>query len=212
MRFACCHAFLLALLLITACGGGGGGGGAGAVIPATLDARIYESLSGTIHNDNPGGSIVRYDLWCAGDLSANTTRRAFYSFIVADLPPGADVQSAVLSTRQYLVVGTPFDTLGEVIVDHVDLGPTLNAPDYAHVQWSLDIGTLSASPDLGRRSLDVTAAVRADVAARRGVSSFRLRHRLQTDIDGQRDYTAFSSVEWPEEHRRVSLLITYTLP
>ncbi|MDJ0976500.1 MAG: hypothetical protein QNJ98_18725 [Planctomycetota bacterium] len=211
MRFAPCLALLLALLLVSACGGGGGGGAA-AVIPATLDARIYESLSGTVHNDNPGGSIVRHDIWCAGDLSNNTTRRAFYSFIVGDLPPGAQVQSAVLSAKQYLVVGTPFATLGDVIVDHVDLGPTLNAPDYSHVQWSLDIGTFSSSPDIGRRALDVTAAVRADVAAGRGVSSFRLRHRLQTDIDGQRDYTAFSSVDWLEAHRRVSLVITYTAP
>ena len=213
MRSATCPALLCALFLAFACGGGGGGDDDAGVRPRyTLDARIYESLSGTVYNDNPGGDLVNHGVWAIGDTSVNTTRRAFYTFIVDDLPGGAQVERAVFTTQQYLVVGFPFSELGDVVVDHVDTGPILDAPDYAHVQYSLDIGTLSASADLGLRSLDVTGAVRADVQAGRGVTTLRLRHRSQTNVDGQRDYSAYSNPDWPEEHRRVSLVITYTLP
>ena len=213
MRSATGPALLCVLLLASACGGGGGGDDDAGVRPRdTLDARIYESLSGTVLNDDPGGDPVNHGVWAAGDTSTNTTERAFYSFIVGDLPGGAQVERAVFTTRQYRVVGFPFSELGDLVVDHVDTGPILDAPDYSHVQWSLDIGTLSASADLGLRSLDVTGAVRADVLAGRGVTTLRLRHRSQTNVDGQRDYSAYSSSDWPEEYRRVSLAITYTLP
>ncbi len=49
-------------------------------------------------------------------------------------------------------------------MDHIDLGPTLNAADFASVPLTSGLGSLSTDDTVEPKSLDVTAAVQADVA------------------------------------------------
>ena len=77
-------------------------------------------------------------------------------------------------------------------VDHVFLGADLDGTDWdAPGLTPGAIGTLSASGELGLRSLDVTAAVAADASAGRLRSEFRLRFPLITNGDGRDDGVNF---------------------
>jgi hypothetical protein len=146
-----------------------------------------------------------------------SARRQFLSFDLSALPSqlraGATVESALLTLYQARVDGTPYATHGTVVVDHVAYD-TLDAADFALPSLGDALGTLSSDPALALRMLDVTAAVKADLASGRTRTQLRLRwSALDLDGDATTDQAVFADADdalgtgLPPR-----LLITYSVP
>ncbi|MGE0193453.1 MAG: hypothetical protein AB7T63_15595 [Planctomycetota bacterium] len=174
-------AFLVpgAVVVLTLAGCGGGGSDDEMLVLGGTKAR--EGVAG-------GGSATVANTLAIGDNGLNSGRVALLSFSLQDLPSGAEVESATLGIHQLdETFGTPYADLGVVVVDSVDLGAGVDGADAASAALIPLLGTLSTSVAPGERTLDVTAAVLADVAALRTRSEFRIRFFLATDGDGQQD-------------------------
>lgn len=112
-----------------------------------------------------------------GDDANGIAYRSTLGFDLTAIPSGASVTAATLSVSQCQVGGNPFVALGPLVVDHIDL--TLGLTDAAYSGQTLEpnIGTISSTTGTGARTLDVTAAVQADISASRRVTAYRLRFR-----------------------------------
>ncbi len=168
---------LLAFLAIGAgCGGAGG--------TASIGLASTKTREGTM---SPSSVLVGNTL-NFGDNATNVPFRVALSFSHVPLPAGAEIVSATLVIEQEDTgFGAPFTDLGALLVDHVDLGASLDSADFDGGTLTSDVGTISSTTGNGLRSLDVTQAVLADVAAGRGRSEFRLRFAAPTDDDGAQD-------------------------
>ena len=124
----------------------------------------------------------------------------FCGFDRSTLPAGARVIAAKLRLTQNLVVGTPFESGANVVVDHVDLGADFDETDFGAAALQANIGIISSDASLGIRELDVTGAVLDDVADGRSRSEFRVR--LETT-----GLVSFTRVGQPGEPQ---LVVVYT--
>jgi hypothetical protein len=154
--------------------------------PATLDGYVVAS-GGVLENSTTNAIAV-------GD-NGSEGRRGFVRFTLAGLPAGADIQSSELRLAQAAVSGVPYGSLGDVRMDHVDIGVALDAGDYAAVALDFDIGAMSLTAALDVKVLDVTAKVIEDVAAARTTSDFRLRFPIADDGDAIEDSAHFEDME-----------------
>lgn len=154
-------------------------------------------LDGSARDDgtayaNGGGPIVG-DF---EDFGLNRREREFYSFDLVPLPPAVTVSSAVLRLFQAVVAGSPYVALGDVIVDHLDYQDFLDGTDFLLAPLQANIGRLSVDAAIEYKTLDVTAAVRDDLAAGRPHSQFRLRFsNFDGNSNGISDYAAFGDAE-----------------
>jgi hypothetical protein len=130
-----------------------------------------------------------------GQPGSSYTCRQFFSFDISGVPAGSIVTSAVLRVDLFLVVGDPYTSLGEVVVDHLDYG-TLDANDFSLRALVEGLGPIPGGATLGPKSLDVTAQVAQDVGRRRSRSQFRLRFApLESDNDTANDFASFPEAE-----------------
>lgn len=194
-------------LLSVGCGGGGSDDG---LRTATLPANLYGWVTntGSVHSSgDPLRSPVVGDL-DAGTLDPgpNAVARGLVGFLLSELPVDITVVSAELRIVQEDMAGTPYATLGDVVVDHVDIGPALDATDYASSLQN-DVGTLSTSAAVELKTLSVTSQVQADLAALRPHAGFRLRFQVDSDTDGTDDYVSFDVI--PSEGQIPVLVLTY---
>ena len=192
-------ALLTILVLAVACGGGGGGGDAEPLSITVIAAPEYDGVTSStgfiaFRPETSGG--------LTGDLEASFSpgfqMRQVFAFHLGGLPAGARVVRAELHLWQERAVGAPYDKNGNVIVDHVDYIPDPGPDTYDGQNLTRDIGTLSTSASIGRRSLDVTEAVRGDLTAGRPWSQFRLRFFspiILPYIDHANDYVEFTDAE-----------------
>lgn len=124
-----------------------------------------------------------------GDSSSGTPIRGVMGFRLAPIPAGAVIESAVLTVYQlgHLAgTGTQYSDLGNLVVDYVDLGPSVDEFDFGG-SIQPRIGVLSTEPGEGGRSLDVTDIVRMAQSSGHARADFRIRFELQTDADGLPD-------------------------
>jgi hypothetical protein len=119
-----------------------------------------------------------------GDTIDNLQLKTFLTFTLPALPAGAALDSASLVVSQTAVAGLPY-TLGEIVVRHVSIA-TINAGVFASAPLA-DGGTLSTTPALGVRSLDVAPLVAADLAAQRPNSQFRIEFPAATNANTKSD-------------------------
>jgi hypothetical protein len=177
--------------------GGLGGGGGGEQMTVTLSSLA--SLDGWIRTDGNGATAGGQGL--TGDLGtvANQGYRQFYSFDLSSIPAGSQIVSATLRLYQATVVGAPYTELGNVIVDHVDYGPTLEGTaDFGVAPLAGNVGTLSSAATAEYKTLVVTARVQADVSALRTRSQYRLRFSTADfSNDAGSDFVQFTEAESP---------------
>lgn len=167
----------LAPLTLVGCGGGG----AEDVTLVIGGTKAREGVAG-------GGSATVGNTLGIGDNGLDVGRVALLSFSLVDLPAGVEIESATLGIHQLdETFGTPYPDLGVMVVDSVGLGAGVDGADAVSAALIPLLGTLSTSVAPGERTLDVTAAVLADIAALRTRSEFRIRFFLATDGDGQQD-------------------------
>ena len=135
--------------------------------------------------------------------------RALFSFDITTLA-GATIKSATLRIYHDSVEGTPFSSYGDVVADHVYYGAdvTANASLFnGYIVAPAVPGSITGST--GPMSIDVTAAVQADVNADgRLHTQFRLRHANEraTFIETNRAFWCTG-----ENANEPLLEITYTL-
>ena len=112
------------------------------------------------------------DIRFGDDLNTGTSGRGFCSFA---LPASTiHVEAAMLEVHQTMVLSTPYQNAAAV-VDHLDIGSTLDISDWDRGSISAAFGTISSDATLGRKALDVTDAVKFDVAFSRTNTQFRFR-------------------------------------
>ena len=156
---------------------------------ASLDGWIQSN--GTVVADGGGPLVGDFELQKPG-----VGYRQFYSFDLSTLPAGATIVSATLRLYQVSAVGAPFTLLGNVLVDHVNVGTSLDAADYNAVALTSNLGILSNAGTAGYKTLNVLVAVQADRAANRTRAQFRLRMSLlDSNNDGKNDYVTFTDFE-----------------
>jgi hypothetical protein len=158
-------------------------------IPATAAADGYVT-------DFPDAENSGADAIAVGDtFFFASTIRGFVRFPLASIPAGATILSAKLRLYQSAVFGNPYGVLGDMLVDHVNIGAALDVTDLNAVALQSDIGTISTSPAIGFIDLDVKDQIEADLAAARTNSDFRLRHVLTTNGDFVADYVRINDAE-----------------
>lgn len=196
MRTACI--LILGGLLLASCGGGGGGGGG----TQTVAVPSLASLDGYLREDGGGGwywepgylSPLTGEVYGGGDY---VEHRQFYTFEHPALPAGASIVRATLRLYQSAVVGDPFGTLGDVIVDQVHFDESTSSSDFDGNTFNREIGVVSTDAALGYRDTIVTSAVRIDHEAGRPRSQFRLRVDMPTFgiADAASDWVRFTDAE-----------------
>jgi hypothetical protein len=185
----------LILFLPVACGPGttGVGGGGGGTASDTL--QIVEDLTGvvnTLGSAPVGGTVF------AGDQDESTPglqTRGVLSFDLTTIPVGKTIRTAYLKVIQSAVEGAPLTDLGNLVLDHVDLGGVIDAADFSLPALSSGFAVLSDDPVNGRRLVNVFQRVKADLAAGRTVSQFRVRFSVKDgDNDGFQDLVKLNDV------------------
>lgn len=201
-------ALLGSAALATGCGGGGGGD----PTPVTVTILSTAALDGHIHSTGDAQVGAAYYV-AFGDyanaLGPVSGVRAFVSFDLASIPAGATVVDATLTLFEKSTVGSPFTTLGDILLDHVVYGSVLEAGAYSRSGLGDAIATFPADVTPGPKTVSVTAAVAGDVGAR-PQSQYRLRFTVESDNDGDSDgISYYSSGTATTTEERPRLVVTY---
>ena len=180
--------FLVFPALLAACGGGGGSNAITLAIPSAAATDGFVTSTQFVDTGTPIS---------AGDTdgSFQNVARGFVRFDLSGIPAAVTILSAELRLHQSAVIGAPYTTLGGVVVDHVDIGAALDSTDFGAVALQSGLGVLSNDSGIGLKTLNVTAQVRADLAAARSNADFRLRFPTGSDADGFDDYVQFNDGE-----------------
>jgi hypothetical protein len=125
--------------------------------------------------------------------------RGYISFDISGLLDS--IQDAVFQIYQFESIGNStngiFPTLGNCFIDHIIYGDSLDTLDWTAGNYgnsqtiANQYGVISSTPDIGWRSLDVTACLQADKSAGRNRTQFRLRFPIDTDHDWLNDFLRF---------------------
>lgn len=143
------------------------------------ETRVLEanaSLDGYRMSNN-SGSNTKY-IWVGRDQTA--IFRGFVSFDLKSLPGNITIEKAILKMWQKGQTGKPYVIGGNVVVDHLDYGSSLEATDYNRTAIKLHIGVLSDNDTHEEKKLEVTDSVKNDLYYKRGRSQYRLRFATET--------------------------------
>lgn len=106
--------------------------------------------------------------------------RGFVGFDISEIPATAKISKATLRLYQRTVTGTPYASLGNLMVDHLDSGTTLTADSYAGGNLYEASFASMGSNQIGEwKILDVTKQVTKDRSLHTS-SQFRLHFATET--------------------------------
>jgi DNA-binding beta-propeller fold protein YncE len=157
---------------------------------AALDGEAGSDVTATSAGGGPRTGDVE-------DLFTSTAYRQFYSFDLLNIPAGTSVAAATLRLYQASVSGSPYGgALGDVVVDHMNYGTSLDGTDYAAGALLSNIGMLSSDDSAGYKTLGVASRVQNDLDNGRVRSQYRLRFSLlNANLDTSDDYAQFTDAE-----------------
>lgn len=179
-----------ASLLLAGCGGGGGGDDEEQQLQLT--ALSQPDLDGVVFGDNQDIQS-RPDLQPGvGDFALTTGASparavSYYSFDVSDIPAGATIKSATLSLFARDTLGNPQGMMVLVRVDHVNYGANFPQTLLGATGLDFNFATINDIGTIGRKEIDATAQLQADIDAGRSTSQFRLRGAIATNADNITD-------------------------
>jgi hypothetical protein len=148
-------------------------------------------------------STASLDGWRASNGGGNTTwyiqvgrnstltERGFVSFDISAIPAGKTVTEATLRLYQIETVGTPYASLGKLLVDHLNYGVSLDSSDYGVSAITSDYVTLTTNPTAEWKDAIVTEAVKNDLSEGRTRSQYRLH--FETEVTGPDAWARFES-------------------
>ena len=137
-----------------------------------------------------------------GSVSVTSNYRSFVSFDVSSLK-GVGITSATLFVYQSSVVDSPYTNGGNIVVDLVDYGPTLDVQDWCESATASDIGAISSNATLGFKSLNVTSSL----ASVLGQGNDLLQFRFQSQDENSSHFPAMLSLRLARLNRAVWLLV-----
>jgi pSer/pThr/pTyr-binding forkhead associated (FHA) protein len=160
--------------------------------PQTVILRSDAALDGFRLNDG-GGSTVEDILVGNGapiDPVGELVSRGFMSFDLSGIPAGATIQSVELRFYQKQIRGDPYRKLGNLVLDHVYFGASLDASAYDTPVLDSAVLAQQTSPDAWYLFSDPTFAawVQSDLGAGRPRHQLRLQFSQETDGDGKEDW------------------------
>ena len=167
------------------------------VEPVTVTLTSEGALDGFRLNDG-SGSTLQDILIGNGELvdpMGELVARGFMSFDLSDIPTEATVESAELRFYQKEVQGSPYEKLGNLVLEHIDYGASLD--DSAYNTPALDTAVLDTetSPEAWYVLSDPTIVTWVQSSLEAGISrqQFRLQFSQETDGDGLEDWIAIQS-------------------
>lgn len=133
-----------------------------------------------------------------GDLDSYSPKETMRGLVTFDLPTFASttIKSAELRVYECAVFGTPFTSLGTVVIDHVTvpLNVLPAAGLYTGQTIASDVGTIAPDLNTGFKYLDVTSSVQNDISNSLSTSGFRLRFSIEDgNNNGVSDYVDFNT-------------------
>lgn len=186
---------VLALTILASC----------SILAQASPAIIYSDSQDGYVTTWGGGTASSAGSWAViGDNAGNDIYRAFFKFSLS----GISSTLCVLSARLYIYVGNSYgddlgDTapvgLGDAVVRHIgDYGTLDYFNDFNAPSIDNDPGTLipDGTPYFEDYvSIDVTSAMQDDIGNGRAFTSFKVRHSIDTDNDGDQDGWQFTASE-----------------
>jgi hypothetical protein len=160
--------------------------------PETVVLKSMGSLDGYWLNDGTGST--EDDILVGNgelvDPFGELVARGFLSFDVSSIPSDATVEEVELRFYQNAVQGNPYDKLGNLVLEHVYYGSSLN--DSAYDTPAFDSADIAAQPLPGAWYIlaDPTLASWIESGLQAGQPQFQLRlqFRRETDGDGTEDW------------------------
>ncbi len=122
--------------------------------------------------------------------------RSFVSFDLSSIPKNTNVESATLRLYQTDTEGNPYVAGGNLMIDHVDYGNSLEGEDYTLPPLATGIATLTTNGNVEWKEVEVAEAVRSDLANLRLRTGIRIRFTTEK-IGGQGngDTASFEAAE-----------------
>jgi hypothetical protein len=152
-------------------------------IGSTMDGYAYRvaTSTGFIDTFDPnGGILVGAAFTFFGDRIVD---RGLYSFPLADLPAGVTIVSATLRLSQTLATDDGYERMGDLLVDHLDPGPSLDVLDFFPIlPIGTRVGTLSTDATLGYKEMEVTRSVSDDLVNARARAGFLLSFANESSV------------------------------
>lgn len=161
------------------------------VIKTRILAPIAD-LDGFRASDGGGNNLAEIKL----GRSISSVSRGFVAFDLSSIAPSAKVTEATLKLYQAKIVGSPYASGGNLKVDHLTYGDSLDDSDYGMSALSSSFDNLSSNPTLEWKEVDVTEQLRNDLANARSVSQFRIHFQIEnTGGNATGDFAYFESAE-----------------
>lgn len=165
--------------------------------PGSVTLESEAALDG--YRGNDGSGSTRQDVLVGNGHIVNPTGelvwRGFLSFDLSSIPAGASVQSSELRFFQAKVGGDPYGKLGNLVLEHLDYGTSLDASDFDLP--AMDSAMLAQQPASGAwyvlADRTIAAWVQKDLDAGRTRFQVRLRFAQEKDGDGQEDFAGIES-------------------
>lgn len=139
--------------------------------------------------------------------------RAFLSFDISRIPNNADVVLASLKIFQTKTLGNPYKVGGNLLIDHLNYGDSLDKNDFSTPALLSNFDIVSDKPSTGWRKVDVTNQLINDLVSAKTSTQFRLHFEKEILADDENgDYTYFESSENTQHSGNTpELIVEYTL-
>lgn len=105
--------------------------------------------------------------------------RGFVSFALSSVPSGAKIEDVTLRLYQYQIIGDPYGVGGELKIDHLDYGDTLESADYGASAISSSFTSISSNATLEWKDAGVTDALKNDILNSRSSSQYRIHFQVE---------------------------------
>jgi hypothetical protein len=150
------------------------------------------SLDGFRSSNNGGNDSLEI----RAGRNENLTTRGFLSFSLSDIPAGSVITEATLRLYQKKIDGSPYSVGGNLKIDHLNYGDSLDSTDYGMAAFLSNFATLTSNATVEWKDALVTSEVKDDFAAARSRSQFRIH--FETEVVGGTatgDFTYFESAD-----------------
>jgi hypothetical protein len=162
--------------------------------PQVVVLRSEAALDGFLLNDGTGSNIqdIIVGNGRIAEPAGELVSRGFLSFDLASVPAGAAIEGVELRFYQKTIQGEPYDKLGNLMLEQIDFGSSLDPGAYdLPALDSAGLATL-ASPNSWYVLSDplITSWVQNALGHDQARFQLRLRFRQETDGDGEEDWVA----------------------
>lgn len=176
----------------------------------TTTGNSSVNVDGLIEFTNPVYSVYSSIALSVGEgPAAGSYDRSFVGFDISSLT-GRTIVSATLRIYQDLASDPYGDSkLGNVLVDHVNFGTSLDSADFGAAALTSNIGAISTNSTLEWKTLDVTTYVQNDLNSGRTSSQFRLRFTNTSNGPPQNQAIFESAENYRSTNNKPELVVIY---